>query len=107
MTVTVKNKTKIPLVVSEESSGRQYYDAAVEPNGAFWLAASDGLMRYAPLTWRSPPSVRKIKALVRGLAGDDAGRLWFLSGTGLHVLQNDRDQEYPLPAAISNNVPAI
>ena len=94
-------------VEKEESSGRQYYDAAVEPNGAFWLAASDGLMRYAPLTWRSPPSVRKIKALVHGLAGDDAGRLWFLSGAGLHVLQNDRHQEYPLPGSISNNVSAI
>src|ERR1039458_9052727 len=94
-------------VESEESSGRQYHDAAVDPNGAFWLAASDGLMRYAPLTWRSPASVRKLSSLVHGLAGDDAGRLWFLSGAGLHVVQNDRHQEYPLPASISNNVPTI
>ena len=95
------------VVESEESSGRQYYDAAVEPGGAFWLAASDGLVRYAPLTWRSPAPARKLRALVHGLAGDDAGRLWFLSGTGLHVLQNDRDKEYPLPASISNNASAI
>ena len=41
---------------SEESSARQYYDVAVEPGGAFWLATSDGLFRYAPLTWRRPAS---------------------------------------------------
>ena len=69
-------------VENEESSVRQYYDVAVEPGGAFWLAASDGLVRYAPLTWRSPAPVRKLSALVHGLAGDEAGRLWFVSGAG-------------------------
>ena len=95
------------MVESEESSGRQYHDVAVEPGGAFWLAASDGLFRYAPLTWRSPAPARKISSLVHGLAGDEAGRLWFLSGASLHVLQNDRVQQYPLPASISNNAPVI
>jgi hypothetical protein len=95
------------VVENEESTVRQYHDAAVEPGGAFWLAASDGLVRYAPLTWRSPAPVRKLNALVHGLAGDEAGRLWFLSGAALHVLQDDRHQEYPLPASISNNAPAI
>jgi signal transduction histidine kinase/ligand-binding sensor domain-containing protein len=94
-------------VESEESSVRQYYDVAVEPGGAFWLAASDGLVRYAPLTWRSPAPVREISALVHGLAGDEAGRLWFISGAKLHVLQDDRHREYPLPASIPNNAPAI
>jgi signal transduction histidine kinase/ligand-binding sensor domain-containing protein len=95
------------VVEKEESSVRQYFDAAVEPGGAFWLAASDGLVRYAPLTWRSPASVRQLSSLVHGLAGDEAGRLWFVSGTGLNVLQNDRHQEYALPASISNDAPAI
>ena len=94
-------------VENEESSARQYYDLAVEPGGAFWLATSDGLVRYAPLTWRRPASVHQINSLVHGLAGDEAGRLWFVSGTALHVLQNDRHQEYPLPASISNSVPAL
>ena len=94
-------------VENEESSARQYYDLAVEPGGAFWLATSDGLVRYAPLTWRRPASVHHINSLVHGLAGDEAGRLWFVSGTALHVLQNDRHQEYPLPASISNSVPAL
>ncbi len=46
------------VIESEESSARQYYDVAVEPGGAFWLATSDGLFRYAPLTWRSPAPVQ-------------------------------------------------
>ncbi len=95
------------VVENEEGPVRRYYDVAVEPGGAFWLAASDGLIRCAPLTWRSPAAVRKISTLVHGLAGDEAGRLWFISGASLHALQNDRHQAYPLPASISNDAPAI
>jgi signal transduction histidine kinase/ligand-binding sensor domain-containing protein len=94
-------------VENEENSVRQYYDVAVESGGAFWLATSDGLLRYAPFTWRRPAPAHQINSLVHGLAGDEAGRLWFVSGTALHALQNDRHQEYPLPASISNSVPAI
>jgi signal transduction histidine kinase len=90
---------------NDESLARQYYDVAVEPGGAFWLATSDGLFRYAPLTWRSPAYVHQINSLVHGLAEDEAGRLWFISGAGLHALQNERHQEYSLPASISNSVP--
>src|SRR5262249_18470193 len=33
----------------EEVSARQYFDVAMERNGNFWLATSEGLFRYAPL----------------------------------------------------------
>jgi signal transduction histidine kinase len=92
---------------NDESSVRQYYDVAIEPGGAFWLATSDGLFRYAPLAWRRPAPAHQINSLVRGLAGDAAGRLWFISGTALHVLKSDRHQEYPIPASFSNGVPAL
>ena len=94
------------VVENDESSVRQYYDVAVEPGGAFWLANSEGLVRHAPLAWRTPAATRQINSLVHGLAGDESGRLWFVSGTGLHVLENGLHQEYGLPALISNNVPA-
>jgi signal transduction histidine kinase len=94
------------VVESEEGSARQYYDLAVEPGGAFWLATSDGLFRYAPLAWRNPNSVRKINTLIHCFTGDEAGRLWFVSGNGLHLLQSDLHQEYPLPALTPNNAPA-
>ena len=37
----------------EDITARAYNDLAIEPGGAFWLATSDGLFRYAPLAWRS------------------------------------------------------
>jgi signal transduction histidine kinase len=93
----------LDIAESEEGSGRQYYDLAVEPSGAFWLATSDGLFRYAPLTWRSPVPVRKITSPAHCLTGDEAGRLWFISGNGLHLLRNDHHQEFPLPVAALNS----
>jgi signal transduction histidine kinase len=94
------------VVDVEEGSTRQYYDLAVERSGAFWLATSDGLYRYAPLTWRSPSPVQQINALVHCLTGDGASRLWFVSGNGLYLLQNDRYHEFPLPAINPTNLPA-
>jgi signal transduction histidine kinase len=94
------------VVENNESLVRQSYDVTVEPGGAFYLATSDGLFRYAPLIWRSPASVLRLTSHIHGLAGDESGRLWFVSDGGLHVLLNDRHQEYSLPASMSNNVPA-
>ena len=42
------------VVESEESSGRQFYDLAVEPGGAFWLATSDGLVALRPAHLAEP-----------------------------------------------------
>ncbi|MEI7936901.1 MAG: ATP-binding protein [Verrucomicrobiota bacterium] len=95
------------VVESEESPGRQFYDLAVEPGGAFWLATSDGLARYAPLTWRSPAPARKINSLVRCLTGDAAGRLWFVAGSSLHCLHNERHREFPLPSAAPSSLPGM
>jgi len=94
-------------IESEEGTARQYYDAAVEPGGAFWLASSDGLFHYAPFTWRSPSPVRSITSPVHGLTGDEAGRLWFAASGNLHVLQNESRREFPLPLATSNNLPPV
>ena len=91
------------VVESDEGAVRQLFDLAVEPGGAFWLAASDGLLRYAPLTWRCPGPLRQINSLIHCLAGDEAGRLWFLAGNGLHLLQDDRHAEFPLPIIASNS----
>ncbi len=90
-------------IEGDEGSVRQFYDLAPEPGGAFWLASSDGLLRYAPLTWRSPSTVRKVSSPIHCLTGDGAGRLWLVSGSALHLLFNDRYQAFPLPALAANN----
>jgi len=86
-------------VNNEETSVRQYFDLAVEPDGAFWLATSDGLFRYAPPVWKIPGSLQKINSLVHCLAEDSNGRLWFMSDSRLQALHNGLLQEYSLPGA--------
>ena len=87
------------VVESEEGTTRQCYGVAVERSGAFWLATSDGLFRYAPLAWREPAAAYGTRSLIQCLAGDEAGRLWFISDNGLQLLHNDRHQQFALPSA--------
>ena len=86
-------------IENEEFPARKYFDVAVEPNGAFWLATSDGLFRYAPQSWRSPASVAKLNSVVHCTAADREGRLWFASGNSLYVMEKDSASEYPYPAS--------
>ena len=85
------------LSENEEVSARQYFDMAMDVNGRFWLATSDGLFRYAPLPWRTPAGARKLNSPVRCLAGDKEGHLWFVSGNHIHVLQSGQLKDYALP----------
>jgi signal transduction histidine kinase/ligand-binding sensor domain-containing protein len=82
---------------NEEISARKYSDVAVEPNGPFWLATSEGLCRYAPQSWRSPASVAKFKSLVHCTAADREGRLWFITGNALCTVEKDLESEYAFP----------
>jgi ligand-binding sensor domain-containing protein len=63
----------------------QNFDVATEPKGVFWLATSEGLIRCAPLPWRTPTEVEEMNGLVSGILEDGAGRLWFVSRDGLIV----------------------
>ena len=102
-----REEGRAEMTENNEISVRDYFDLAVEPGGTFWLATSDGLFHYAPSLWRTPGPVQKVNALVRGLAEDAEGRLWFISGNGLHALQNETHQEYPMPGTTpERNLPA-
>ena len=92
---------------SGEVSARRYYDVATEPGGAFWLATSDGLFRYAPPIWRSPPSARNLNSPVHGMVSDAQSGLWFISGGSLHCLQEGSGQQWPLPGISARNIPAV
>ncbi len=84
------------LTEIDEVSAREYFDVAIEPGGAFWLATSDGLIRYAPSLWRSPGSLHLQNAQVRCLAADRQSGLWFVAGGRLHHLQDFTLEEFPL-----------
>jgi len=83
------------LLETEEISARQYFDVAVEPNGPFWIATSDGLFRFAPLSWQNPGLGQTNAAVIYCLTGDLQDRLWFASAGRLHLLQKERQESFP------------
>ena len=85
------------VVENDDNSPRQYFDVAVEPNGTFWLATSDGLFRYAPQSWRSPAAISKRNSVIHCTTADRDGRLWFISGDLLCTLDKDSESEFPFP----------
>ncbi|MGV3772592.1 MAG: ATP-binding protein [Verrucomicrobiales bacterium] len=80
------------------SIGTQY-DVAVEPNGAFWVATSEGLVRYASSLWRSAPGFEKFDGPVYGFLVDrkQPGLRWFLTTDGLVKANGDLFKHYPWP----------
>jgi signal transduction histidine kinase len=93
-----------PITESEEVSARQFFDAALEPGGPFWVATSDGLHRFAPLTWRNPPAVRSIKNPVNTLAADADGRVWFVAGMALHLVERETQREFAFPEKMARTL---
>ncbi|MCX6890691.1 MAG: ATP-binding protein [Verrucomicrobia bacterium] len=92
---------------SEETPAWHYFDAAVEPGGIFWMATSDGLLRFAPLAWQTPAAAQGIVSPVSCIAADGSGRLWFVAGNALHSLHEAQRREYPLPAVEGKDAPVI
>ena len=54
-----------------ENPGRRYFDAAIETNGIFFVASSDGLFRYAPRAWRTPSGVPSIESPANAITEDN------------------------------------
>ena len=94
------------LLETEEISARQYFDVALEPNGPFWLATSDGLFRFAPLSWRNAGWGRNAGSLIHCLTGDAQERIWFVSAGSLHLLDKERHEDYPLAGTPAQDLTA-
>ncbi|MEO8427239.1 MAG: ATP-binding protein [Verrucomicrobiota bacterium] len=100
--MTIKSLFHFPAgqreVVEKESfSTGQNFDAATDLKGVFWLATSEGLLRCAPLPWRTPSEVAGINSLVTGITEDAQGRLWFVSADDLIVEEAGRWRTNALP----------
>jgi signal transduction histidine kinase len=87
---------------AEDISARQYFDVAVEVGGAFWLATSDGLYRYAALLWSCPEVVRGVVSPVQCLAPDRDMGMWFCTAAKLYSVRQGKLSEYALPASASH-----
>jgi signal transduction histidine kinase len=66
----------------------QMFDVAVERKGVFWLATSEGLVRYAPSLWRLPPEAPAFTTQVHAVLEDREERLWFGTASGLLLHRN-------------------
>ena len=87
-----------PFVPVPDISARQYFDVALEPGGAFWLATSDGLFRHAPPSWQRPPEGGK--SLAHCLTAEEQGGIWFASGSSLCHATNGGIWQCRLPAGV-------
>jgi signal transduction histidine kinase len=74
----------------ERISVEKYKDVAFEANGDFWLATTEGLIRYAPFAWRTPREMEGVNSLVHAMLEDAVGNLWFASTEGLVALRGNK-----------------
>jgi len=75
----------------------QYFDAVTEPNGVFWLATTEGLIRHAPQTWRAPPELADMDIPARSILEDGDGGLWIAGASALVALRNGQRQMFQWP----------
>ncbi len=79
------------------------YDMAMETNGVFWMATSEGLVRYAPYLWRTPPELSPLESPIHAMLADseeEPGRLWFTTTDGLIELKDRRTQFHRWPETL-------
>ncbi len=73
------------------------YDVVTEPDGAFWIASTTGVGRYAPPLWRTPDPLKGLDQPVHAAIEGADGRLWFAATEALLELHHDRWRVHPLP----------
>ncbi len=69
---------------------------ASQPDGAFWIATSEGLAHHTPSTWRTPAPVSDINRIVHSMLEDASGRVWFACADALLLFDNETWKRYQL-----------
>ncbi len=72
-------------------------DIVTEPDGAFWIASTTGIGRYAPPLWRTPDSIKRLDQPVHAAIEDGRGRLWFAATESLLEFDGDAWRVHPMP----------
>jgi signal transduction histidine kinase/ligand-binding sensor domain-containing protein len=80
----------------------QYYDVAVEPKGAFWLATLEGVERFAPPVWRTPAEVAADRGPVQSMTMT-SNRLWFATAETLAMLEGPAFRSWSWPPQIERS----
>jgi signal transduction histidine kinase/CheY-like chemotaxis protein len=88
---------KLPVERTGALSG-VIFDVFAEGDRTFWITTSEGLARYTPALWRSPPGLADLDATVHAAAEDAGGRLWFAASQWLLEFDGTVWRRHPLPA---------
>ena len=86
-----------PVNLPPDVSGK-LMDAASDGQN-FWLATTQGLARYTPSLWQTPPDAPPVSDIVNAIAQDRQGRLWFATGRNLISFFKGHWEQRILPAA--------
>lgn len=88
-----------PRRVEKEPSPGSLFDAAVETNGVFWVASSEGVIRYAPFLWRTPRRLEELKIPVHSICFPKRvpEEAWLASSEGLHFLTDEKTASFRWP----------
>ncbi len=84
----------------EELLSGAVYDLAIDTDGSFWLATSQGVVRYAPSIWSTPRAISDIKNTVNFVYKDSNDSLWFDCTDLLLHFRNNEWARYPYPSPI-------
>lgn len=97
---------KADFLLNEQVSARQFLDVAIEPDGAFWLATSEGLLRYALLPWRVPHDLRDTST-IRALAAGAQGKIWVATANDFFSYGTEGVKPRKLPAELHQQLRAV
>ena len=84
----------------------QVLDVAVESAGVFWVATSEGLVRYAPSSWRQPPGVGGAAMDIVGMVEHRGVGVWMVSPSDLYLLREGRWRAWGWPEGFRPSGPA-
>lgn len=96
-----------PGLVQKEPASGALFDVAVETNGVFWVASSEGLVRYAPFLWRTPPLLEDLNLPVQAilLPPHPTNEVWLASSEGLHQVGGNRSSLFRWPKELEGIQP--
>jgi len=74
-----------------------------EKGGVLLVGTTQGLARYAPPLWQSPPMLAGLDSTAINAITDHQGRLWLCYADRLVGLENGKMRPYPLPKEVTLN----
>jgi len=92
----------------EPIAGTQY-DMALETNGVFWIASSEGVIRHAPFLWRSRPDLEGVGSAVHSMvfraAPAGLASAWLATPEGLVSARGREPRLFPWPEEAESPAP--